>query len=147
MARLHGEMPRFRGRPQWDFRNNKFKNIAVNGNDRLSLKFGFRNKRESQMIKIITAAVLVIGMASSAFAQSSTNSGASTGSDNSSKSSTEMNSGSPATSSDATTAPATGGQAGSSSAGTTEKCPAGTPGAGVKGAPATDTAAKGTNCK
>lgn len=106
------------------------------------------------MLKILAASALALGMATSAFAQSA------------SDPSTSQNGGSPDTlkphanetmqkapNTDSTMTNSTtngnpsGAMSGSSAADQNAKCPAGTPGAGVKGMPSGDNVAKNPNCQ
>jgi len=112
------------------------------------------------MIKIITASALVLGLATSAFAQGaggapkSSNGDAQAGSGGTVETQKPMDPapklGTDSTMTNSTTgANASGGAAGmsgTSAAGTNENCPAGTPGAGVNSAPKGDMAATNPAC-
>lgn len=97
------------------------------------------------MLKVFTASALVLGLATSAFAQADTNNSMS---NHKSSDPTMMRSDSNKT--DSTTTNSVGGTpgvSGSSAADQTEKCPAGSPGVGAQGTAPGDKVSGATNCQ
>ncbi len=99
------------------------------------------------MLKVIATSALVLGLASSAFAQTSA------GSDkpmSNTKDHNQMMMNSDGNKTDGTTTNSVGttpGVSGNSAADQTEKCPAGSPGVGTQGTAPGDKVSKATNCQ
>lgn len=97
------------------------------------------------MLKVIATSALVLGLATSAFAQTNTDNSMSGTKDHN-----QMMMKSDGKKTDSTTTNSVGttpGVSGNSAADQTEKCPAGSPGVGTQGTPPGDKVSKATNCQ